>query len=105
MTFLYSYEFEIENEVCKVTFFDDTYNITNAESLGQISHVHRRKWALEIVEYFLTTTETHGTWNSIFIEDTPFTKRLIEEGWKDCPIRFVRTLTQFSLHIYRFFII
>ena len=103
MAKLYGFEFEIEDEKCIVAFYDDTYNIINAESLAQISHYHRRQWALDLVEFFLTTSETQGTWNSIFTEETPFSKRLCEEGWKDCVVRFEKTLTQFSLQIYRFY--
>ena len=104
MTSLYNFEFEIEDETCIVTFYDDKYDIIKAESLAQIGHSHRRKWALELVEHFLTSSKPIGVWNSIFKEETPFSKRLFEEGWKDCVVRFEKTLTQFSLQIYRFYL-
>ena len=102
MRLLYSFGFELEGTTCTVSFFDEHYNITDAESLAQIGHQHRRKWALEIVEHFLTSTETSGVWNSIFIDNTPFSRRLNEEGWTDSIVVFEKTITRFSLQIYRF---
>ena len=73
-----------------------------AESLAQIGHIHRRQWARDLVEHFLTSSENQGIWNLISTEETPFAKRLYEEGWQDCVVRFEKSLAQFSLRIYRF---
>ena len=44
--------FEHREECYRVLFHDIEVDIIKAESLGQICHSARRKWAFELIEFF-----------------------------------------------------
>ena len=100
---LYSFGYEFRSGSYQVNFYDSNPNIIAAESLGQIDHQSRRKWAQKLFEIFEKDS------NVLQLECHPdesdsnlFSKRLVTEKWTPYVATFEMIQTQMTLHIYRF---
>ena len=105
MPLLYKYGFENETGVnYSVSFYDKQYDIIKAESLAQISSLHRRTWAqIVIAELDPVGLMLLSNTNSYHLDD-PFAARLRAENWGHSYASLVRTDTKYWLQIYRLYI-
>ena len=104
MPLLYHYEFEIGEDITfKVAFYDDKYDITEAESLSQIGSQHRRIWAQRAVLDLVDDDEMILAEMSCFQNDNQFAARLKEENWGQALVRLDTLDTRILLQIYRFY--
>lgn len=78
---LYSFCFEFQEEPIRVSFYDSKYDIINAESLGQVDHYSRRKWALKMIDSFNHENIVQIEIQSDESDGNLFSKRLVEENW------------------------
>ena len=102
MPLLYNYEFDIGEEIdVKVAFYDDTYDIIAAESLGQIDSISRRIWAQRSAVEMLKKPAMHFHELNSCRGDNPFVKRMIEEKWMNSLLCLTQTETSYFLQIYR----
>ena len=105
MPILYSYWFEHREECYRVLFHDIQTDIIKAESLGQICHAARRKWALELIEFFNDKNVIQLLVNLDGDSANEFSNRLYEEKWTPCVVRFENSPSQSVLHVYRSYLI
>ena len=105
MPLLYNYEFEIgEGVSVEVSFYDDQYDITNAESLGQIGSQHRRIWAQRAAIDLVEDDEMTLSDMSCFKHDNEFAARLKEENWGQAVVRLTALDARILLQIYRLYL-
>ena len=105
MPLLYHYEFEIGDNVSfEVSFYDEHYDITDAESLGQIGSHQRRIWAQLAAIDLIDDDEMTLSDMSCFKRDNEFATRLQEENWGQAVVRLTAHDTRILLQIYRLFI-
>ena len=103
---LYSFGYEFRLETYQVHFYDSTNDIIAAESLGQIDHYSRRKWAQKLFDIFekdsnVLQLECHADESDTNL----FSKRLLTENWTPYVVVFEVLQSVFTLHIYRFYFI
>ena len=104
MPLLYHYEFEIGEDVnFEVSFYDAKYDITEAESLGQIGSQQRRIWAQRAAIDLVDENEMILAEMSCFQKDNQFAARLKEENWGQALVRLDTLDTRILLQIYRFY--
>ena len=101
---LYSFVYEFQEDCHRVTFYDGKYDIIKAESLAQIPHQARRKWAQNLFSIFradpeLVQLEIHHN----ELDQNEFSKRLYNEGWNVYSVVLERLQPRNHLHIYRLY--
>ena len=105
MSRLYSFCYEFREECFRVHFYDDQPNIINAESLGQINHQSRRKWAQRLFDLF--KSDPHLLQLECMqdeLDRNEFSVRLTNENWFPLTVKFEELQGHDTLHIYRFYL-
>ena len=104
-TATYSFEFENDENFVKVYFIDDMATIDTAESLAQIGHYHRRKWAAGLIEIMTAAGVSSFQY---MLEDIkgkcPFERRLKTENWIQPFVILTTADAQQALYVYRLYI-
>ena len=105
MNCLYSFGYEFHLEIYKVNFYDSSTDIMAAESLGQIDHQSRRKWAQKLFDIFekdenVLQLECYQDES----DDNLFANRLVSEQWTPYVAVFDFSHAHKTLQIYRFYL-
>ena len=104
-TITYSFEFEKDEKFVKVYFIDDKASIDTAESLAQIGHYHRRKWAAGLIEIMMAAGVSSFQY---MLEDItgkcPFERRLKTESWLQPFVVLTTADAQQALYVHRLYI-
>ena len=105
MALLYKFGFDNESGMkYSVSFYDKRYNITNAESLAQISSLQRRTWAQTIIAELNPVGLMLLSESNSYQMDDPFAERLRAENWGHAYVSLARTHTHCWLQIHRLYI-
>ena len=104
MTSNYCFKFESNGINIIVNFFEAQKSIDAAETLAQVGHASRRKWALNLIKFLIETNVFHFQFDEkTFHRNCPFGNRLKAEEWNRPTVTLTLTKHQQVLSIYRLY--
>ena len=105
MPLLYSFGYEFRLGQYRVNFYDSANDIIAAESLAQVNHQSRRKWAQNLFDIFEQDSNVLQLEVRTDESDTNlFSKRLVTENWTPYVAVFEILQSQNTLQIFRFYL-
>ena len=105
MPLLYSFGYEFRLGLYRVNFYDSANDIIAAESLAQVNHQSRRKWAQNLFDIFEQDSNVLQLEVRTDESDTNlFSKRLVTENWTPYVAVFEILQSQNTLQIFRFYL-